>query len=70
MFSSSFKNLIKTLSPKTYIGRGNPNAKILFVGKEYSKPNEKNEFIVFSKGLRGGKDYEKDTYRVAPINNK
>jgi dTDP-4-dehydrorhamnose 3,5-epimerase-like enzyme len=30
--------------------------------------DEKNEFIVFSKGLRGGKDYEKDTFRVAPIN--
>ena len=23
-----------------------------------------NEFIVFSTGLRGGKDYEKDTYRL------
>jgi quercetin dioxygenase-like cupin family protein len=30
--------------------------------------DEKNEFIVFSKGLRGGKDYEKDTFRVPPIN--
>src|SRR5690606_23766177 len=29
---------------ETYIGRGNPNAKILFVGKEYSKPNENAEF--------------------------
>jgi len=26
-----------------------------------------NEFIVFSSGLRGGKDYEKDTYRVEPL---
>jgi dTDP-4-dehydrorhamnose 3,5-epimerase-like enzyme len=32
--------------------------------------DEKNEFIVFSRGLRGGKDYEKDTFRVSPINNK
>jgi dTDP-4-dehydrorhamnose 3,5-epimerase-like enzyme len=32
--------------------------------------NEKNEFIVFSKGLRGGKDYEKDTFRVSAINNE
>ena len=30
--------------------------------------DEKNEFIVLSKGLRGGKDYEKDTFRVPPIN--
>ena len=30
--------------------------------------DEKNEFIVFSMGLRGGKDYEKDTFRVPPIN--
>lgn len=37
-----------------------------------TKPNEihaykfleDTEMIVFSKGLRGGKDYEKDTYRV------
>jgi hypothetical protein len=28
---------------------------------------EDNEFIVFSSGLRGGQDYEKDTYRVTPI---
>ena len=26
-----------------------------------------NEFIVFSKGLRGGKDYESDTFRVGNI---
>ena len=26
-----------------------------------------NEFIVFSEGLRGGKDYESDTYRVSNI---
>jgi dTDP-4-dehydrorhamnose 3,5-epimerase-like enzyme len=28
---------------------------------------EGNEFIVFSEGLRGGKDYESDTYRVPNI---
>jgi len=26
-----------------------------------------NEFVVFSSGLRGGQDYEKDTYRVKPL---
>jgi len=26
-----------------------------------------SEFIVFSTGLRGGQDYESDTYRVEPI---
>jgi len=26
-----------------------------------------NEFIVFSEGKRGGKDYESDTFRVNPI---
>tara|TARA_B100001287_G_C22572140_1_gene476791 strand:+ start:329 stop:730 length:402 start_codon:yes stop_codon:yes gene_type:complete len=26
-----------------------------------------NSFIVFSSGLRGGRDYESDTYRVDPI---
>ncbi len=26
-----------------------------------------NEFIVFSEGKRGGKDYESDTFRVDPI---
>ena len=29
--------------------------------------DEKNDFIVFSWGLRGGKDYEADTFRVASI---
>ena len=28
-----------------------------------------NKFIVFSQGLRGGKDYEKDTFRVDNIIN-
>jgi|SRR5690554_257466 len=44
MYSENFKKLIVASSEKTYIGRGNPNANILFVGKEYSKPNEKAEF--------------------------
>ena len=29
--------------------------------------DEENEFIVFSWGLRGGKDYELDTFRVESI---
>ena len=28
---------------------------------------EPNQFIVFSQGLRGGADYESDTFRVPPI---
>lgn len=28
---------------------------------------EPNQFIVFSHGLRGGQDYESDTFRVTPI---
>ena len=28
---------------------------------------EASQFIVFSEGLRGGKDYEADTFRVDPI---
>lgn len=27
---------------------------------------EDNQFVVFSEGKRGGKDYESDTYRVTP----
>lgn len=32
--------------------------------------NDGNEFIVFSKGKRGGMDYESDTYRVESIIEK
>lgn len=28
---------------------------------------EDNEFLVFSSGLRGGKDYEQDTFRPGPL---
>jgi dTDP-4-dehydrorhamnose 3,5-epimerase-like enzyme len=28
---------------------------------------EPNQFIVFSQGVRGGQDYESDTFRVPPI---
>ena len=44
MYSENFKKLVEKSLGETYIGRGNPNAKILFVGKEYSKPNENAEF--------------------------
>ena len=44
MYNENFKKLVTEANSETYIGRGNPNAKILFVGKEYSKPNEKAEF--------------------------
>jgi len=30
---------------------------------------KKNTLLIFSSGLRGGKDYEKDTYRVKSIVN-
>jgi hypothetical protein len=30
--------------------------------------DENNEFIVFSKGPGGRKNYKNDTFRVAPIN--
>jgi dTDP-4-dehydrorhamnose 3,5-epimerase-like enzyme len=29
--------------------------------------NKSNEFIVFTKGIRGGKDYENDTFRTSNI---
>ena len=29
-----------------------------------------NQFIVFSEGVRGGKDYESDTFRVPSIINE
>ena len=32
--------------------------------------SEGNEFIVFSEGTRGGKDYESDTFRVNSIINE
>ena len=44
MYSESFKKLVEESLDETYIGRGNPNSKILFVGKEYSKANENAEF--------------------------
>jgi len=28
---------------------------------------EPNQFVVFTDGIRGGEDYESDTFRVAPI---
>ena len=31
------------------------------------KISSENHFIVFASGIRGGKDYESDTYRVEPI---
>ena len=44
MYNEIFKKLVNKSSDETYIGRGNPNANILFIGKEYSKANEKSEF--------------------------
>ncbi len=59
-----------------------PKMKLLKVGDLIETPpyemhalkigNKGNEFIVFTKGIRGGKDYETDTYRFYPslINSK
>lgn len=44
MYNENFIKLVTECADVTYIGRGNPNAKILFVGQEYSKPNENAEF--------------------------
>ena len=61
----------KSLNSKT-----KPKMKLLKVGDLVeTPPNEKhalkigkngNEFIVFTMGKRGGKDYEGDTYRFKP----
>ena len=56
--------------------KANPKVKLLKVGDLVeTPPNEMhalkigkngNEFIVFTMGKRGGKDYENDTYRFKP----
>jgi dTDP-4-dehydrorhamnose 3,5-epimerase-like enzyme len=64
----------KPLKKKTKVKK-----KILKVGDLVSTPpyeihalkisKQGNQFIVFSEGLRGGKDYEADTFRVPSIIN-
>lgn len=44
MYNENFTKLVTESADSTYIGRGNPNAKILLVGQEYSKPNKNEEF--------------------------
>lgn len=48
IYKDCFKKLVNDVPEETYIGRGNPNAKILFIGKEYSKP---------AKGLKFDAEY-------------
>lgn len=43
-YSQEFIDLVKKSKENTYIGRGNPNANILFVGQEYSGPYNEYEF--------------------------
>ncbi len=55
--------------------KNRPKVKVLKIGDLVETPPnemhalkiiENNEFIVFTKGIRGGKDYESDTYRFEP----
>ncbi len=50
MYSKEFKKLVEQgLSKKTFIGFGNPNAKILIVGKEVSNSDEKDGMDFYNK---------------------
>ena len=60
---------------KKFNSKINPKKKILKVGDLVMTPPfemhalrmiSNNEFIVFTVGKRGGKDYESDTFRVTP----
>jgi hypothetical protein len=57
-YSSSFKNLVKESNNKTFIGLGNPNSKILIVGKEVStdvtskKPIEIQNTITYKRNQK------------------
>ena len=42
-YPESFKNLLNSVPDETYIGTGNPNAKILFIGNEPAIDLSKNE---------------------------
>ncbi len=65
---------------KEYGSTSNAKFKIVEPGQIVSTPpyeihalnikEQENEFIVFSSGLRGGMDYEKDTFRVSNIINE
>lgn len=43
-YNKDFKNLLSTLEDKDYVGLGNPNSKILFIGKE-AGADENSEII-------------------------
>ena len=48
------------------LGKGDLGVSVIFA-QTLKIGNDGNSFVVFSSGLRGGKDYEADTFRVDSI---
>jgi len=62
-----YKNIKSKKSKKILLKEGDIIETPPFEIHALRTKNYINEFVVFSKGTRGGKDYEKDTYRVDNI---
>jgi len=62
-----YKNIKSKKSKKILLKEGDIIETPPFEIHALRTKNYTNEFVVFSKGSRGGKDYEKDTYRVDNI---
>ena len=62
-----YKNIKSKKSKKILLKEGDIIETPPFEIHALRTKNYTNEFVVFSKGTRGGKDYEQDTYRVDNI---
>ena len=62
-YSSKIKNRLKNV----ILSKGDVIKSSINEIHAYKATSPVCVMIIFSQGLRGGKDYEKDTFRVAPI---
>jgi len=70
MYSEEFKNLVESeLTKNSFIGFGNPNAKILIVGKEVSNSNDKEGMNFYKRNTEIWKSNIKNNIKQEDIND-
>lgn len=69
IYNDSFKNLVQTNDQGLYIGKGNPNSKVLFVGKEAAIDKDEHLDQFIREISNNANDWENNIKNNIEVNN-